>query len=95
MIGIWLARFVSPPTPILLYVITLLAGLLGCLIVIPFTSFVYNSAQRTNVIEFIVYREFVVTLARVVIYSIALFVITDISNLFLAGALASAFILLF
>jgi hypothetical protein len=56
---------------------------------------VYGSAKRTNITEFIVYREFPITLARIVIYGVALLVVTDITNLFLLGAAASAFILLF
>lgn len=95
MVGIWLIRFAWPDIPTLLYASTVAAGLLGCLIVIPFTSYVYGSAKRTNVVEFIVYREFPVTLARIVVYSIALLIVTNVTNLFLVGAAASAFILLF
>lgn len=96
MAGIWLARFLWPDTPALLYASSIAAGLLGCLILVPFTSYIYGSAKRTNIAEFIVYREFPVTLARIVIYSIALLIATSsINNLFLVGAVASAFILLF
>lgn len=95
MIGIWLIRFAWSDIPILLYVSTVAAGLLGCLIIIPFTSYAYGSAKRNNVIEFIVYREFPVTLARVVAYGIALLAVTNVTDLFLVGAVASAFILLF
>lgn len=95
MAAIWLVRFVWPDVSILLYASTIAAGLLGCLIVVPFTSYIYESAKRTNVAEFIVYREFPVTLARIVIYSVALLIVTGVVNLFLVGAAASAFILLF
>ncbi|MFM2330593.1 MAG: hypothetical protein RLZZ26_100 [Candidatus Parcubacteria bacterium] len=95
MIGIWLARFVFPHTPFLLYALTVLAGLLACLIEVPFTSFIYGLAKQTNPIEFILYREVVVTAARIGIYSVALLTVTHVSDLFVAGAVASAFILLF
>jgi len=95
MAGIWLVRFAWPNVPLLLYSSTVVEGLVACLIMIPFTSYIYGSAKRTNVTEFIVYREIPVTLARIVIYGIALLVVTNITDLFLVGALASAFILLF
>lgn len=95
MAGIWLIRFIWPDIPLLLYISTIIAGLLACFIEVPFTSYVYGSAKRTNITEFIVYREFFVTLARVVIYGTALLAVTNITDLFLVGAAASAFILLF
>ncbi|GEM_PF-3265244 len=95
MAGIWLIRFAGPNAPLLLYVSTIAAGLLACLIEVPLTSYIYGSAKRTNITEFIVYREIVITIARVVIYGVALLVVTNITDLFLVGAAASAFILLF
>ena len=95
MIGIWLARFALPNMPTLLYVSTILAGLFASFIVVPFTSYVYDSAKRTRIVEFMVYREIPVTLARIAIYSVALLIALNVTNLFLIGAAASAFILLF
>lgn len=95
MIGIWFLRFSWPNAPLLVYVSTIVAGLLGSLIVIPFTSYIYSAAKRTNITEFIVYREIPITLARIVIYGVAFLVVTNITNLFLVGAATSAFILLF
>ena len=94
MVGIWIARYLSPPTQIIFYVLTLLAGFFACLIEVPFTSFVYTSAKERNPTEFIVYREFPVTLARVVVYSTAILV-ASIPALFLVGAGVSFLILLF
>ncbi|MBI3572453.1 hypothetical protein HY091_02910 [Candidatus Kaiserbacteria bacterium] len=91
---IWLLRYALPTAPLLLYASTLAAGFLACLIEVPFASFVYTSAKQTNVAEFILYREFPVTLARIVIYSTAL-VIASVTNLFLVGAVVSVLILLF
>lgn len=95
MAGIWLIRFVWPDAPLLIYVSTVFVGLFTCFITVPFTAYVYGSAKRTNITEFIVYRELPITLARIVIYSIAILIATNITNLFLVGAVASAFILLF
>lgn len=95
MAGIWLSRFAWPQIPLLLYASTVAAGLLGCLITIPLTSYVYGSAKQTNISEFMVYREIPVTLARIVIYGFALLIAINVTNLFLVGAAASAFILLF
>jgi MFS family permease len=95
MIGLWLSRFVWSNVPMLLYASTVVAGLLACLIEVPFVSYVYSAAKRTNITEFIVYRGFPVTLARIVIYGTALLIVTNITNLFLVGAVASAFVLLF
>lgn len=95
MAGIWLTRFFWPQIPLLLYTSTIAAGLLGCLITVPLTSYVYGSAKQTNIPEFMVYREIPVTLARIIIYSFALLIAIHVTNLFLVGAAASAFILLF
>lgn len=96
MVGIWLVRFVWPSIPLLLYASTIISGLLASFIVVPLTAYVYGSAKQNNISEFMVYREIPVTLARIVIYSIALLIATSsINNLFLVGAVASAFILLF
>lgn len=91
---LWLVRYAWPQIPLLLYISTLVAGFLASLIEIPFTSFIYGSAKRTNIPEFIVYREFPVTLARIGVYSIAL-VLANVTDLFLVGGIVSALILLF
>ena len=91
---LWFLRYLYPLVPLILYASTLVAGFLACLIMVPFTSFVYASAKQSNQTEFLIYREFPITIARVIIYSLAL-LIASVTNLFLVGVVVSAFILLF
>lgn len=58
MVLIWVARFVSPPLQIIFYTLTVLSGFFACLIEVPFTSFIYTTANQRNSTEFLVYREF-------------------------------------
>jgi MFS family permease len=94
MIAIWILRyFVSGPIPY--YSLTILAGFFGALIVIPFSAFYYNLAKKDNVAEFIIFREIPVTLGRIVLYSLALIIVSNIKITFLFTAFASIFYLFF
>jgi hypothetical protein len=94
MAGIWIARTIAPQSLPLVYLSTLVSGFLACLILVPFSSYIYGTAKRNTPAEFLVYREIPVTLARIVTYSIAI-VVASMTLLFPIGAIASALILLF
>lgn len=94
MIALWIARYFMAGQ-ITFYLLTILAGVFGALIVIPFTAFVYDYAKKENSAQFIVFREFPVIIGRLVTYSVVLFLVANIKIAFLLAAFSSVFFLLF
>lgn len=94
MIVLWIVRYYAV-YEIPIYILTLLAGFFGALILVPFSSIVFSLSRKDNIAEFIIFREIPVTLARIVIYSFALILISNINHLFLFTAFSNIFLLFF
>ncbi len=87
--AIWTGFFYVHGT-IPFYVLTLLEGFFGALLLIPFNALVYDYAQQNEApAEFIVFREIPVTLARVLVYGIGLIFVTSLRYLFLLPVFGS------
>jgi len=87
MVVIWLVRFFAV-TPLLAYSLTLISAFFGILIMIPINTMVYGLAKREGAPTFILFREFGVTLGRVVLYVFAFFVVQSINYIFIFTAAA-------
>lgn len=87
MAAIWGIRyFVATPIPA--YALTLAAAFFAALILIPLNVVVYGTAQREGAPTFILFREFAVTIGRVLLYVFAFLVISNIRYIFIFTALA-------
>lgn len=90
MAVIWLARsFVAQETAF--YILTLLAGFFGALILIPFNAYAYNIAKKDNAAEFILFREIPVLAGRLAAYGLAFFFADNLDISFIAAALSGIF----
>jgi len=87
MVVIWVLRFFTT-TPLVAYSLTLAAAFFGVLIMIPINAIVYGLAKTEDAPTFILFREFGVTLGRVLLYIFAFFVIQSINYIFAFTAIA-------
>ncbi|HFC11158.1 MAG TPA: hypothetical protein ENJ75_03185 [Candidatus Kaiserbacteria bacterium] len=87
--AIWLMFFYAQGS-IPFYVLTLLEGFSGALLLIPFNSLVYDYAQENDApAEFIIFREVPVTLARIFVYGTGLLFVSSLNYLFLLPVIGS------
>lgn len=87
MIAIWIFRlFVSAPFPA--YAFTLVSAFFAALILIPINTIVYGVAKREDAPTFILFREFGVTLGRIILYIFAFLVLSSINYIFIFTAIA-------
>lgn len=85
----WLA-FSFVQGEISFYVLALLEGFLGTLLLIPFNAVVYTYAKQNDApAEFIVFREIPVTLARVFVYGVGIALVGELNYLFLLPVFGS------
>ncbi len=93
MIALWVLRYGSVPH----WEVVLVTGLVGIaqlLIRVPFTAVIYNFAREDNTREFILFREYPVLCARILVYAIgALIAVGPLKNIFWLALLAYAFFL--
>jgi MFS family permease len=71
MILCWLGRLIFP-NAITFYIIAIIVGFVEALVLIPFSSIIYTNVKKENPMEFLLFREFSVGLARVFVYTIAI-----------------------
>ena len=84
---IWVSRYyVSTPLPS--YALTLVASFFAALILIPINSIVYGVAKREGAANFILFREFAVTIGRLLLWLFAFLVISSVNYIFIFTALA-------
>lgn len=94
MIILWALRYLPLSQPEVL-VITTLAGIAALLISVPFTAVMYGLAREDNTREFMLFREFPVICARVLVYSVAAIVASGtLTNIFWLAIIAYALFLL-
>lgn len=84
---IWVLRFFAV-NQIFAYILTLAASFFNALIMIPINTIVYGVAKREGPPTFILFREFGVTLGRIVLYLFAFLVIQHLNYIFAFTALA-------
>ena len=89
MIFIWLIRFFFPNS-IVFYSASIVVGFLEALVLIPFTSIIYTNAKKENTLEFLLFRESSVGIARIFVYVIAIIFASNIINTFLLPAASLA-----
>jgi MFS family permease len=87
MAAIWILRFFAV-IPVWVYVFTLAAAFFSALILIPINTMIYGIAKREGAPTFILFREFAVTLGRVLLYIFALLMLSSINYIFIFTALA-------
>ncbi len=96
---VWILRS-TVESELLLYGISVGAGFFSALVTVPFNARVYRLAKVSGVAEFIVFRELVLMLSRVLLYGlatlIAIFVPAQLFHaLFLSAAFSSILLLSF
>jgi MFS family permease len=85
MMLVWLARFVAE-TQTAFYLLSALAGFCGVLISIPFSSMIYRNAKDSHVEDFVIFREVPISLGRMLLYLLALLIVSNIKLSFLLAA---------
>lgn len=89
MILCWIIRYFVPGA-IVFYVISLVVGLVEILVLVPFTSIIFQNAKENHPAEFMLFREFSVSLARVTVYVVALVLVSSLTKTFLMPVAALA-----
>jgi len=82
MVFIWLVRYFFPNS-IVFYTASVIVGFLEALVLIPFTSIIYTNAKKENTLEFLLFRESSVGMARIFVYIIAIILALNINLTFL------------
>lgn len=88
MSAIWLCRIIAA-SQVSFYALSLLAGFFGVLIYLPLVSYAYLTAKKGNIPEFIVFREFLMSLGRAAAFGLALAAGANFDWAFFSGALAN------
>jgi MFS family permease len=92
MIALWVARlWVNTTAPVL--IVTVLVGFFELLLMIPFNTFIYDFARENNTREFILFREFPVVIARIIVYSLGIALALQPRWLFWLAIVAYAYFL--
>lgn len=94
LIALMISRYFAQ-NEISFYLITLLGGFIGTTILIPFTSIIYKMTKENQTTEFLAFREFPITLARVLVYSLAFLLVFNLKLIFPITALLSCLYLIF
>jgi MFS family permease len=89
MLALWLSRLAGF-TPLTAFPISALAGFASKLITVPFSTIIYSLAREDNTREFIMFREYPVGLARIVVYGAGVILATGITSLFWLALFAYA-----
>lgn len=89
MVFIWVLRLFAH-NQISAYTLTLVSAFFEALILIPINTIVYGVAKREGAPTFILFREFGVTIGRVLLYLFAFLVLTSINYIFIFTAIACA-----
>jgi hypothetical protein len=84
---IWILRFFIS-SQISFYIFSLAASFFASLILVPINTIVYGTAKREDAPTFILFREFGVTLGRLILYIFAFFVLSSINYIFIFTAIA-------
>ncbi len=85
MIIIWVLRYFAVDEKVY-YLLSILAGFFMILMAIPINAINYSIAKGENVDEFVVTREIMINVGRIIIYSLALVMSAKINYSFLAAA---------
>jgi len=89
---IWLARYFFDGE-MFYYLITVAAGFVMMLFLIPFHSLIYSVSKKNTIDEFLVFREMPVAVGRVIFFSLALIFIGNLKILFLIVGIAYLYFL--
>jgi MFS family permease len=89
MLGLWLWRIVHL-TPLVAFTVSALAGFASRLITVPFSAIIYGLARDDNTREFVMFREYPVGLARILVYSCGVILAPNIIGLFWLAVVAYA-----
>lgn len=91
---VWLARFYISQE-LLIYIISIIAGFITVLFLVPFTSYGYSLPKKDEIDEFFVFREIPIAMGRIFILFIALFFVNKINVMFLLAGLPYLYFLFF
>jgi len=78
---VWLARYFFAGAAFY-YFITIIAGFAMMLFLIPFQAMVYSASKRNTVDEFIVFREIPIAVGRIIFFSLAIILVSNLKLLF-------------
>jgi len=88
LIALMVSRYYAM-SPLPIYLITILSGFIGSTILVPFTALIYKMTKENETVEFLAFREFPVTLARLFVYTVALILVFNIKLIFPLAAVLS------
>ena len=77
------------------FILSFFSGFLGALILIPFSSIFYINAKDNHVEDFVIFREIPLSIGRVLLYGIGLFLVGHIKIIFLFSLLPFLFLMFF
>jgi MFS family permease len=87
MLILWLWRL-GTITPLSAFVVSALAGFAAMIKSVPFDAIIYGLARQDNTREFLMFREYPVAAARILVYGMGIAVASDITKLFWLSILA-------
>lgn len=94
MMIIWLG-FYFVTSQAAYFVLSFFSGFLGALISIPFRSIFYINAKDNHVEDFVIFREIPLSIGRVLLYGIGLFLLGQAKIIFLFSLLPFLFLMFF
>ena len=94
MVAIWILRYYASDE-ITFYALSIFAGFFGALLLVPFNAIAYSLAKKDTVIEFVVFRDMLVSLGRLIIWMSAILFINNMEHLFIFTALVTVYFLFF
>lgn len=94
MMIIWLG-FYFVTSQVAYFVLSFFSGFLGALISIPFRSIFYINAQDNHVEDFIIFREIPLSIGRVLLYGVGLFLVDQIKIIFLFSLLPFLYLMFY
>jgi MFS family permease len=93
MLGLWLWRIIHL-TPLVAFAASALAGFAGRLIAVPFSTIIFSLAREDNTREFVMFREYPVATARILVFGCGVLLASNITQMFWLAVFAYAAFLL-
>ena len=90
MVILWLIRMIYPQA-LVFYVCSIVVGFVEALVLIPFSSIIYTNAKKEDTLEFLLFREFSIFLARIFVYTVAIFLTGNIIYSFIMPIISLIF----
>ncbi len=94
MVIIWVGRYLAVDE-LSFYALSILAGFVGVLIAVPFSSIFYINAKNNHIEDFVIFREIPIFMGKMFVYGAGLILISQIKLTFLISIAPYLFLLIF